>query len=168
MKPMTEQNLKDAFCGESKAHMKYLAFADKAEKEGKPNLAKLFTAIAYAESVHAINHLKALDGLQESLANLDVAWGGEDFEIESMYPAYKVVAELEEEKKAIKSFNWALEAEKDHRDFYAQAKEAVKAGNDANVSNVYVCEVCGHTHVGDSAPEKCPICGVGSDKYRKF
>jgi len=60
MRQMTEKFLKDAFAGESQAHMKYLAFADKAKKEGKPNVAKLFEAIAYAEKVHATNHLKEL------------------------------------------------------------------------------------------------------------
>jgi len=73
MHEMTEQNLKAAFAGESQAHMKYLSFADKAEKEGKQNVARLFTAIAYAERVHATNHLKVLKGIGTTEENLQAA-----------------------------------------------------------------------------------------------
>ena len=60
MKKMTENNLKDAFAGESQAHMKYTAFADKAEKENLPNIARTFRANAFAEVKHATNHLRNL------------------------------------------------------------------------------------------------------------
>ena len=60
MKQMTEKNLRDAFAGESQAHMRYLIYARKAEEEGKPNIARLFRAISFAEQVHAANHLKTL------------------------------------------------------------------------------------------------------------
>ena len=60
MRKMTEANLREAFSGESQAHMRYLIYADQAEKDGKPNVANLFRAIAYAEWVHATNHFKAL------------------------------------------------------------------------------------------------------------
>ena len=56
----TEQNLKEAFAGESQANRKYLAFAEKADKEGHPQAAKLFRAAAAAETVHAHAHLRAL------------------------------------------------------------------------------------------------------------
>ncbi|MGB9659673.1 MAG: rubrerythrin family protein, partial [Nitrososphaerales archaeon] len=114
MRRMTEGNLKSAFSGESQAHMKYLIFADKAEEEGYPNVAKLFRAIAYAEKVHATNHLDALGNIKGSSENLQVAIDGENFEVNDMYPAYKAVAELEGEKIAQRSFYWALQAEKVH------------------------------------------------------
>ena len=31
----------------------------------------------------------------------------------------------------------------------------------------FVCTVCGYVHEGDSAPEKCPVCGVGPDKFKE-
>ena len=105
MKKMTEENLKAAFAGESQAHMKYLVFADKAEQEGKLNTARLFKAIAYAEQVHATNHLKALGNVKSTSENLDTAIGGETFEVEEMYPAYNAVAELQNEKGAKRA--WA-------------------------------------------------------------
>ena len=78
MKEMTKEHLKAAFAGESQAHIKYLAFSAQAEKAGKPNIARLFHAIAYAEQVHAINHLKELGGIGDIVANLEAAISGEN------------------------------------------------------------------------------------------
>jgi rubrerythrin len=114
MKKMTEANLSAAFAGESQAHMKYLNFAAKAEKENLPNVARLFQAASYAEQVHASNHLKALDGVQGTAANLAAALGGETFEIDEMYPAYIAVAEAQGEPKALRPMKDAMAAEKVH------------------------------------------------------
>ncbi len=167
MRSMTEGNLKAAFAGESQAHMKYLIFADKAKEEGFDNIARLFTAIAYAERVHATNHLDALNGSGLTPQNLEAAIGGESFEVEEMYPAYKAVSELQEEKKATRSIDYALEAEKIHAALYRGAKEAVKNGKDLEVGNVYICPVCGHTVVG-TPPERCPLCNVKGDTFESF
>jgi rubrerythrin len=101
MKKMTETNLWAAFAGESQAHMKYLVFAKKAEDEGKPNVARLFRAISFAEQVHAANHLKTLDEVGNTTENLQAAIDGENFEVDEMYPAYDAVAKLQEEKGAV-------------------------------------------------------------------
>jgi rubrerythrin len=167
MHQMTKENLKSAFAGESQAHMRYTIFAEKAEEEGFHNVARLFRAIAFAERVHAANHLNALNGLNLTVDNLDVAMEGERFEVNEMYPAYQAVAELQDEKKAQKSIHYALEAEKIHEALYAEAKEAAKAGKDLEVRDIYICPVCGHTVVG-KAPERCPICGVLGEKFKKF
>jgi len=167
MKAMTHENLKSALAGESQAHIKYLAFAAQAEKEGKPNIARLFRAIAYAEEVHAINHLRELDGVGNTVANLEAAIAGENFEVEEMYAAYLSVAEAQEEKGAKRTMNYAVEAEKIHADMYAQAKEAAEAGNDIDAGAVHICPVCGFTHIGDP-PERCPVCKVKRDRFRVF
>lgn len=167
MHPMTKENLKSAFSGESQAHMKYLIFADKAEEEGFKNIARLFRAIAYAERIHATNHLEALNGFNLTVNNLDVAIEGENYEVQEMYPSYKVVAELQDERKAVKSMHYALEAEKIHSALYSEAKDAVKGGNDLDIGEIHICPVCGHTVVG-KAPERCPICGVQGEKFKKF
>lgn len=167
MHAMTKENLKSAFAGESQAHMRYLLFADKAEEEGFRNIARLFRAIAFAERVHASNHLNALNGINLTAENLEVAMEGERFEVNEMYPAYKTVAELQDEKKAIRSINYALEAEKIHEVLYSEAREMAKAGKDIEFGEIYICPVCGHTVVG-RVPERCPICGVLGDKFKKF
>ncbi|MCX8031138.1 MAG: rubrerythrin family protein [Thermodesulfovibrionales bacterium] len=167
MRQMTKENLKSAFAGESQAHMKYLIFAEKAKEEGFQNIARLFEAIAYAERVHASNHLNALNGSNLTLDNLDIAIDGENFEINEMYPAYKTVADLQDEKKASKSMYFALEAEKIHALLYTEAKEAVKSGKDLEMGDINICPICGHTVVG-KAPDRCPICGIQGEKFRSF
>lgn len=167
MHPMTKENLKSAFSGESQAHMKYMVFADKAEQEGYKNIARLFQAVAYAERVHASNHLNVLDGVGLTQENLGAAIEGESFEVDEMYAAYKTVAELQDEKGAVRSMNYALEAEKIHAALYEEAKEAVISGKDMEVGDIHICPVCGHTVTG-KAPDRCPICGVQGDKFKKF
>ncbi len=167
MRKMTKANLEAAFAGESQAHMRYLAFADKAEEDGLANVARLFRAIALAERVHATNHLKALGGIGVSADNLQEAMNGETFEVEDMYPAYKAVADIQEEKQAFRFMDWALKAEEVHAGMYEKAREAVLAGNDAEVGEVYVCDICGWTVEG-APPDRCPICGAKHDRFRKF
>lgn len=167
MNKMTEANLQAAFAGESQAHVKYLNFAEKAEKEGLHNVARLFQAASFAEQVHAGNHLRALDGLQGTSANLEAALGGETFEVEQMYPAYKSVAEAQDEKKALRSMSWAMEAEKVHAKAYAAAKQAVDAGKDIAAGDIWICTFCGFTMEGEP-PERCPVCNTPKDKFRKF
>ena len=167
MRKMTESNLQAAFAGESQAHMRYLIFADKAEKEGHANVARLFKAIAFAEQVHATNHFKNLDGIGGTADNLQAAINGENYEVEEMYPAYRAVAELQAEKGAVRSTTWALEAEKVHAELYDQAKTAVQGGQDADIGDIYICEVCGWTATGE-APDRCPLCGAPTSRFRQF
>jgi rubrerythrin len=168
MHAMTRENLQASFAGESQAHVKYLAFADKAEREGKPNIANLFRAVAHAELIHAINHLKELGGIGTTADNLVEAKGGEDFEVAEMYAAYLAVAELQEEKRAARSMNYAMEAEKLHSELYAAARAAVDAGEDIGEVVAWVCPVCGYTVVGDNVPERCPICNSLRKVFKEF
>jgi rubrerythrin len=167
MRKMTEDNLKSAFAGESQAHMRYLIFAEKAEQEGFPNVARLFRAIAYAEQVHATNHYNTLGMIRETTDNLQVAIDGETYEVNEMYPAYKAIAELQGEKGAQRSTNWALQAEKVHAGMYQKAKQGVERKEDIPLGPVFICEACGYTVEG-SAPDRCPVCGAPKERFRKF
>jgi rubrerythrin len=167
MKKMTEANLRSAFAGESQAHMKYLNFAERAEKEKLPNVARLFLATAYAERVHASNHLRALEGVAGTAPNLGEAIAGETYEVEEMYPAFSAVAERQEEKKALRSMTGALESEKIHAALYGAAKRAVEGGTDISAADVLVCSACGFTVEG-TAPDVCPVCGAKREFFRKF
>ena len=167
MKFMTDKNLHDAFAGESQAHMKYLAFAQKAEEEGKPNIARLFRAISFAEQVHAVNHLKTLGEVGDTVENLQSAINGENFEVEEMYPAYDAVAKLQDEKGAIRSIHYAIEAEKIHAALYTTSKQNAKEGNDSDLGPIHICPVCGYTVEG-SKPHTCPVCGISSEKFVEF
>ena len=167
MKKMTERFLSEAFAGESQAHMKYVIFAEQAEKEGFPNVARLFRAISFAERVHATNHLRTLGLIGKTADNLQSAIDGETYEVDEMYPSFKAVAKEQGEDRADRSFTGAYEAEKIHAEMYQKAKEAVLQGKDIELRDVYICEVCGYTVEGEP-PETCPVCGAKREKFRKF
>lgn len=167
MKKMTEKSLQEAFAGESMAHMKYLAFSAAANREGFSNVARLFKAISYAEQVHAINHARNLGYLKNTSENLQSGIDGENFEVDEMYAAYDAIAKLQDEKSAQKSFYYAMEAEKIHANMYADAKRQVDKGQDIEIGEVYICPVCGYTHIGDP-PANCPVCNVAKDQFQKF
>jgi rubrerythrin len=167
MGKMTEKSLQEAFAGESQAHMKYLIFSEKAEKEGYPNVARLFKAIAYAEQVHATNHARQLGLVKNTTENLDTYVAAEIYEVEEMYPAFLAIAKLQREKGAELSMHYAIEAEKIHADMYRKAEQEVSQGKDLELSEVYICPVCGYTHEG-KPPERCPVCGTSRDKFKKF
>jgi rubrerythrin len=167
MRKMTEKSLNEAFAGESMAHMKYLIFSEVAEKEGYPNVARLFKAIAFAEFVHAKNHARNLAMIKETSDNLQSAIDGETFEVEEMYPAYDAIAKLQDEKNAQTGIKYAIEAEKIHAGLYQKAKQAVQAGKDIDIGDIYICPVCGYTHVGDEL-DRCPICGAPGKEFKRF
>jgi rubrerythrin len=160
----TVENLNAAFAGESQANRRYLAYARQAEKEGKPQIARLFRAVADAETVHAHNHLRILGGIGTSEENLKEAIAGESYEITSMYPQFIADADTEEEKRALRSFQWAWEVEKEHEQLFKQALETM--GGSIGELEIWVCQSCGHTHVG-IRPEKCAVCGAPSERFKK-
>ena len=161
----TTDDLKAAFAGESQANRKYLAFAKKADEAGHAQVAKLFRAAAHAETVHALNHLKALDGIKSTAENLQAAIEGENYESVSMYPGFVSDAEAEGDKRALRSFKWALDVEKVHEGLYREALQAL--GKETPAGDYYVCPVCGYTHFA-SAPDKCPVCGTPGSKFERI
>jgi len=167
MHKMTEKTLQEAFSGESQANTKYQIFAELARDDGRQNIARLFEAIAYAERVHARNHLRALGKKMGAAENLQDAIDGENFEVDEMYRAYLAVAQLQDEKSAVTSHRYALEAEKIHAEKYDRALSAVEEGKDIEMGDIFICPTCGHT-VEDEAPERCPVCGVSGSKFRRF
>ena len=167
MGPKTTENLKAAFAGESQAHMKYLIFADKAEKDGFKNIGRLFSAISFAERVHASAHHNVVFGVKPTAANLETAVGGETYEVQTMYPDFEKAARAEGEEGALTTIRFALEAEKIHAKLYARAKDAAASGKDLSIGDIFICSVCGHTTEG-SAPDTCPVCGAKKEKFRKF
>lgn len=164
MSDQSIKNLAEAFAGESQANRRYLAFADKAEEEGYSNVARLFRAAAESETIHAINHLKAMDGINSTLENAKEAWQGEKDEYTDMYPMFMDQAKRDSNNAALQSFFWANEAEKKHGEFYEKAVNALKDGNDLELNDVYVCSVCGFTVEG-TPPDKCPTCGQPKEKF---
>lgn len=162
----TQENLEEAFAGESQASRRYLFFAEKAESEGHPQIARLFRAAAEAETVHARNHLKAMGGIGGTKDNLKEAISGENYEFTQMYPAFLEQAKSENNKKAEITFSYANKVEKIHHDLYQKALEALEAGKEPKAEPYFVCPVCGYTVAGE-APERCPICGTPGSKFKR-
>ncbi len=162
----SEKNLAAAFAGESKANRKYLAFAKQAEKDGYPQIGKLFKAAATAETVHAHNHLRIMGGIKSTKENLEEAIKGEIYEFKTMYPEFLETAAEEEANQASWSFNIANEVEKIHADLYQKAARALEADNDLKKVDYYVCKVCGNTVEGKPV-DKCPFCNAGVKAFFK-
>jgi len=160
----TIENLEAAFAGESQASRKYHFFAIAAEQEGFPQVARLFRAASLAESIHAGNHLRAMDKIGKTSDNLKAAIEGENYEITTMYPEFIAEAESADEKKAVRTFKWAFEVEKGHEELYKQALATL--GADGKDVAIYVCPVCGNTHIGVMT-ENCPICNTPGAKFIK-
>ena len=159
----TEQNLKDAFAGESQANRKYLAYAKKAEQEGYKQAARLFRAAAAAETIHAHNHLRELGVVKSTKENLMDAISGESHEFQKMYPQMIADAKAEGKNGALKSFNYANEVEKVHAALYQKVLDSL--GRNVE-TDYYVCSVCGYTAEG-SAPDVCPVCGSKKQAFMK-
>ncbi|MBC8412752.1 MAG: rubrerythrin family protein [Nitrospira sp.] len=160
----SEQNLQDAFAGESQANRKYLAFAKQAEKDGHTQVAKLFRAAAAAETIHAHAHLKELGGIKTTKENLEAAINGETHEFESMYPQMIKDAEEEGAKGALRSFNYANAVEKIHAALYQKALDSLGSNEE---TDYYVCDICGYTAEGE-APDQCPVCKANKKMFQKI
>jgi len=160
----TDTNLQNAFAGESQANRKYLAYAKKADQEGYKQVARLFRAVAEAETIHAHNHLRQMGGIKTTKENLEAANAGEVFEFQSMYPQMIAEAEAEGIKDAVRTFTYANEVEKVHSELYKKALAELGKNADAPY---YVCGVCGHTVEGEP-PDECPVCKSKKQAYKKI
>jgi rubrerythrin len=161
----TSENLQAAFAGESQANRKYLFFAQKAEDEGYKQIARLFRAAADAETVHARNHFRVLQGVKSTRENLMAAREGESYEFEEMYPSFIKQAEAEGADKARNSFDLANQVEQIHHRLFETSLTKLEKGEATSEKPIYVCQVCGNTVEGE-APEKCPICGAPREKFK--
>jgi len=178
---VTVKNLLAAFEGESNAHAKYMVFAAKADSDGLHGAASLFRAAARAEQIHANNHARVIRQLggeanaeihaaevKTTLENLKEALSGEEHEIDSMYPEFLDEATDRGNTAAIRTFTWALEAEKTHARLYREAIAQIESGKTgswiAAAHNFYVCAICGYTAETPEA-EHCPVCNYAWEKF---
>jgi rubrerythrin len=162
----TEKNLQEAFAGESQANRRYLFFAEKAEKEGHPQIARLFRAAAEAETVHARNHFAAMDGVGSTKDNLLAGATGEHYEFTRMYPPFIDKAEEENNKRAQVSFEYANKVEQIHHGYFEETLKALESSQQLKDEPYFVCPGCGNTVAGE-APERCPICGAPGRAFKR-
>lgn len=158
----TQDNLMAAFAGESQANRKYLAFAQAADKEGLPQVAKLFRAAAAAETVHAHAHLRNAGKIGDTATNLKSAIEGETYEFTQMYPEMVKEAKEEGQNAIAKYFEFANKVEGVHAELY---KKALENPGGLPATDYYVCKICGYTHEGPC--DACPVCGGGAAAFFK-
>jgi rubrerythrin len=163
MEDKTRKNLYDAFVGEAKAHHRLLAFARKADKEGYPQIAKLFRAVAAAEGVHAERHLRLLGEavVKSTDENLQSSFDRETTVNQVYYPQFIQEAEEEGERAAALTFSQARDVEEVHAKLY---KRALGAMIRDEIHDYYVCPVCGFIAERE-APGECPICGAKGEQF---
>ena len=175
----TLENLQAAFNGESNAHARYVAFAQKADEEGFASVGSLFRAAARAEEIHAANHavvIKKMGGTpkaeMEKLAvkstkeNLEAAVKGETYERDEMYPAFIKKAKEDGNKDALQTLQFAKTAEAEHAKLYAQDLKDLGTLKGVAKKDYFVCGTCGYTVVKIDF-SKCPSCFSPKEKYEK-
>ncbi len=174
----TLNNLQAAFNGESNANAKYTAFAKKADEEGYHRVASLFRAAARAEQIHAASHAAVirkmgatpeakieLPEIKTTQENLKTAIAGEEYERDVMYPAFIKEAEMAQYSPALRTFTYALEAEKEHARLYSLALANLEQWKVKAV--FYVCAVCGYT-VEQMEFSRCPVCQHPKEKFEEI
>ncbi|MBQ8028786.1 MAG: rubrerythrin family protein [Clostridia bacterium] len=156
----TEQNLREAFAGESQARNKYTYFASVAKKQGFEQIAELFLKTAENEKEHAKLWFKALGELGDTEANLASAAEGENYEWTDMYDRMAKEAEEEGFTELAAQFRGVAAIEKAHEERYRALLNNVetKAVFEKSDVQIWECRNCGHIVVGMKAPQVCPVC----------
>jgi len=157
----TEKDLFEAFVGEAKATVRLKSFADKAEQEGYPEIAKLFRAVSAAEFVHATRALRLLGIIRSTEENLKRSFESETAVSENRYPEFIRQAEADSNNAARLAFTHARDAEEFHAKLYKLAMSDLAAERE---SVFHVCQVCGYVVDGEP-PDVCPVCGARREKF---
>jgi len=182
-------NLKDAINGESNAKRKYELFSEQAAKENLNEIALLFKAASYAESLHIKNHLKALSGItkttvnpedfvriddnelkhhiKDTRSNLKQAIDGETYEFKKMYKQFVKNAQKEGDLVSELTFKLAREAEKVHARLYSNYLKKLQKNKEIEPVEIYVCTICGNIEFAP-LPEICPVCDHDKKFFKKM
>ncbi|MBD3193742.1 MAG: rubrerythrin family protein [Candidatus Lokiarchaeota archaeon] len=184
----TIENLKEALHGESLAKFKYELYSDKAEQENLLEIANLFRAIAFAESIHIKNHLRALSvilgseiilediisidkkevksKISSTNKNLKDAINGEIYETKKMYKNFEKYAKKENSDVAELSFSLAREAEGIHAELFSNYLSKLQDNENFDSVNIYVCQICGNVELM-TVPTTCPVCDHNDKFFKK-
>lgn len=181
-------NLKEAINGESNAKRKYELFSEQAAQEN-PEIALLFKAASYAESLHIKNHLKALSAItkasvnpedfvkvddselknhvKDTRSNLQEAIDGETYEFKKMYKQFVRNAIKEGDIVSELTFRLAREAEKVHAKLYSNYLKQLEKNKEFEPVEIYVCTICGNIELAP-LPDICPICDHDKKFFKKI
>jgi rubrerythrin len=160
----TKEALQQAYAGEAKAALRLRVYAEKAEEEGFPQIAKLFRVIGRSEEIHGARALKVLKEVKTTEENLAESFGSEQQVAEVAYGEFVRQAEAEGNRAAVLHFSQSKDVEETHAKLY---KEAMNHLMEERETTYYVCLVCGYVADG-VLPEVCPVCGAKSDRFERF
>jgi rubrerythrin len=176
------ENLRTAFENECNTRLRYIEFADKADGEGWHGIASLFRAAARAEAAHAANHGRILHQLdvdspfradkievRTTLDNVRSALDGEIFAVDVMYPAYLEHARTARDVAVVRTFTWALSAEKTHARLFNEALALMEIEDEDSwitmPRDFHVCPACGYTSEYEDRAEICPTCFCSRSRF---
>lgn len=158
------QKLEETVQGELMAHFKYLMFADRARRRGMDRIANLFQALAASEYYHARNFYSVLDRPAPFRESVETYVPGEEFEYQHLYKMVAEYAKEHESPLTEQAYTGAAAAEKEHASLLKKASHI----EEFDESVIYVCPICGYVMTGESAPERCPVCGGPQKQYKVF
>jgi len=161
-----EANLWQAIAEETKNREMFLAFAEKADAEGRPQVARLFRAVAESELVHARAELRLLSQVKSTVENVRWAIGTEEREFQEVYARFLREAKAEGNDELAELLTRVMEVERGHYKLFTEAMESLLDGRDAPRAPVLICTACGHTVLG-AAPQPCPVCGSAAEQFRQ-
>ena len=158
----TWKNLQTAFSGELHACAKYKIYALRAREDGYEQMGNIFDETSRNEQEHAEIWLKHLSGgeVPGTLENLRDAAAGEHYEWTEMYAGFAKTAREEGFEQLATLFEGVAAIEKEHEERYRKLLANVEGGLvfSRDGDRIWVCQNCGHVHVGKDAPEVCPVC----------
>lgn len=160
----TREALQQAYTGEAKAALRLQVYAEKAEEEGYPQIAKLFRVIAASEAVHGARALRVLKEIRSTEENLAESFESEQRIARVAYGEFVRQAEAEGNQAAVLHFSQSRDVEEMHANLY---KSAMNHLLEERQTSYHLCMVCGYVADG-SLPEVCPVCGAGRERFKAF
>ncbi|WP_022667400.1 rubrerythrin family protein [Desulfospira joergensenii] len=160
----TVDNLTKMFLSNAESNIRYLAFAEAADQEGRQGVAKAFRALAMSKMVHAISHFKATGLVDTTAENLKQASEEEKYDYKSAYPAMVQDAVKEDAIQGRHSLEYGLSIAP------VIIKLIAKAMNNPDMESegsYYICPVCGNIEF-KTPSEKCPFCGVDVSQFTEI
>lgn len=168
----TEQNLINAFAGESMARNRYSFFAKQAKKDGYEQIAEIFLLTAENEKEHAklfYEFIGYTDGHVDSVypfvlgnteENLESAVAGEQEEANVLYANAEKTALAEGFDEIADTFHHVIKSEQHHAKRFSELLENIrnKTVFSKDKETNWLCRECGYISTGKNAPEECPNC----------
>lgn len=156
--------LREAYVGEAKAVLRLKMFADRADKDGYPQIARLFRVIAFSEEIHGMRALRVLKEIKTTEENLAESFESEKTVAEIAYDRFVKMAEQAGDKQALLHFSQSRDVEETHAKLY---KQAMNHFMEERQAVYHVCKVCGYVADG-VLPEECPVCAAKKDQFTTF